>query len=345
MKQPFIYKSLILLFLAVILLMPACQKRENYSAYRKPVPVGVMVAASSQAEPSLTYIGKVSEGASLSLRFPLGGKVTGVYVHTGSRVREGELLAKVDDTQQRNAYNSAKATLEQAEDGYRRLKKVYDEGALAEVKWVEIQTQLQKAKSTFSAAEQQLRDCSLHAPQSGVIEQCDLHTGQQLLPSQSALKLINTEGVEVVFSVPEREIQTLHTGDKAEVVISALNDKIVEGKVGEKSMTGNLLTHSYEAKIALPNKGGELLPGMMCKVRLLKNRHTGFVIPASCVQTRQQGKAVWVIKDGKATRKDVKTAIYVDGGVLVTSGIEEGDTIVTTGMQKLWQGAETILSE
>ena len=329
-------------FVAVCLLLltGGCQRKTDYSAYRKPVGVTILVTDSLPSTVMNTYVGKVEESTSLALRFPLGGKVTSVNVKKNQQVRQGQILATTDNTQQQNALATTRATLSQAQDAYNRLKKVYDEGALAEVKWVEIQTQLQKAKSAVSAAEEQLKDCIIRAPQDGIIEECDLKVGQQLLPSQTAIRLINTDGVEVSFPVPEKEISDLHIGDEAEIIVPALSDLQLTGRVSGKNMLSNTLTHSYDAKIALRNKDGMLMPGMMCKVHIKGMGKTGYVIPANCVHTRLDGIAVWLIKDGKATRRAITSKEFVEGGILVDSGLEKGDSIITSGYQKLYEGAE-----
>lgn len=301
-----------------------------------------MVVDSTESVDINTYVGKIEEGSSIQLRFPLGGKVTSVNVRKNQHVKKGDILATTDNTQQQNALTTARATLRQAQDGYERAKKVYEEGALAEVKWVEIQTQLEKAKATAAAAEQQVKDCILRSPESGIIEECDLRVGQQLLPGQTAIRLINTDGVQISFPVPENEISKIHTGTEAEIIVPALSDMRLKGVVGEKDMLSNPLTHSYNAKITISNKSGELMPGMMCKVHLLDQRKTGFVIPSRCVQTTQNGISVWIVKSGRAERKLVSSSTYVRGGVLIDNGIEKGDTVIIGGYQKLYEGAEVV---
>ncbi len=320
-------------------LTSSCKRHEQYSSYRKPISVSVSVVDSIQSSITHNYVGKIEESTSLALRFPLGGKITSVSVRKNQHVRQGQVLATVDDTQPRNALNTAKATLEQAQDGYNRLKKVYEQGALAEVKWVEIQTQLQKAKSTVSAAEQQVSECVLRAPQDGIIEECDLRVGQQLLPSQPAIRLINTDGVEISFPVPEKEISAVSIGDEAEIIVPALNDLKLSGRVTEKNMLSNTLTHSYDAKISLRNEGQKLMPGMMCKVHIESKGMKGFIIPANCVHTQHNGIAVWIASNGKAHRRPITSSAFVQGGILVESGLEPGDSIITSGYQKLYENA------
>lgn len=323
----------------MVLLVSSCKKIVKAET-SQPIKVNICVIDTLSGKNVHTYVGEVKENMSLALGFTAGGRVEKVLVHEGDRVRAGQLLATVNAANAQNAYNSAKAQLEQAEDAYRRLKKVYEQGSLAEVKWVEMLTSLEKARSLEQIAHKQLADCSLYAPTSGVVGKCSARVGESILPGEPAVTLLDLNRVDVSFAVPESEIASIPIGSEARILIPALNDQIFDGKITDKSMTSNPVAHSYEVKISLPNAKKQLLPGMVCKVYINQDEQAGFVIPAKCVQTRPEGLGIWVIKNGTPVRRIVEVADYVANGVVVTSGIHFGDTIVTNGFQKLYNGAE-----
>ena len=89
----------------------------------------------------------------------------------GDRVAKGQLIATVDPFSMQSSYDAAKASLAQAEDAYRRMKELYDKGSLPEIKWVEVQSKLQQAKSMEEVARKNLDDCKLYAPFSGIISE------------------------------------------------------------------------------------------------------------------------------------------------------------------------------
>ena len=306
----------------------------------QPIKVNICVIDSLSGENVRTYVGEIEENASLSLSFVAGGRVERVLVHEGDRVQSGQLLCTVNRANAQSAYNSAKAQLDQAEDAYKRLKKVYDQGSLAEVKWVELLTALEKARSLEQVAKKQLSECSLYAPSSGVVSKCNAKSGAALLPGEPAVTLMDLKKVSVTFAVPESEIASISIGREASIVIPALDNRTIKGKITDKSMNSNPVAHSYEVKIALSNTDKLLLPGMVCKVYLSQDEHAGFVIPANCVQTRPEGLSVWILHQGKPDRRIIKVSDYVANGVVVTSGINLGDTIITSGMQKLYKGAK-----
>ena len=323
----------------MLLLLSSCRHAEK-AEKSDPVKVSIITIDTVRSGLVRTYVGEVEEKMSLSLSFPVGGKVEKVRVHEGDFVREGQLLVTVNTATARNAYNSAKAQLDQAEDAYRRLKMVYDQGSLAEVKWVEMLTVLEKARSMEQIAKKQLDDCELYAPASGVIGRCNAQVGVGLLPGEPAVTLLDVSEVTVTFSVPEDEISSMPIGRETNIIIPALNDMLIKGKITEKSITSNPVTHSYKVKIALPNANKKLLPGMVCKVVVDHPNQDGFVIPAGCVQTRPEGLCVWVVNKGKPERRLIQTASYVANGVLVIDGLHQDDTVIVEGQQKLFTGAE-----
>ena len=334
-----------LLFLGSVMLLSLSSCRHGENADKSdPIKVKVITIDTVRSGLLRTYVGEIEEKLSLSLSFATGGKVEKVMVHEGDYVREGQLLVTVNTATARNAYNSAKAQLEQAEDAYRRLKIVYDQGSLAEVKWVEMLTNLEKARSMEQIAKKQLSDCELYAPASGVIGKCNARVGVGLLPGEPAVTLLDVSEVSVTFAVPENEISSLPIGRETNIIIPALNDMVLQGQVSEKSITSNPVAHSYQVKIALPNSNRKLLPGMVCKVVVDQPNEDGFVIPANCVQTRPEGLCIWVVKNGKPERRIIEATEYVVNGVLVLEGLHQDDTVIVEGQQKLFTGAEITIN-
>lgn len=337
MKKRIIFGLAVLMI--VLIAFPSCKRGES-AAKSAPIPVEIMTVDTVRSGMIRTYVGELEESLSLSLSFPLGGKIEKILVHEGDFVRTGQLIATINRNNAQNTYNSAKAQLEQAEDAYRRLKIVYDQGSLAEIKWVEMLTNLEKARSLEQIAVKQLNDCELYAPTSGVVGKCNAKVGASVLPGEPAVTLLDVCEINAVFSVPESEISTVPIGRETDIRIPALNDLILRGRVSEKSITSNPVAHSYQVKIPLPNAKRKLLPGMVCKIILAQSNSEGFVIPASCVQTRPEGTSVWVIKNGKPERRIINAAEYVVNGILVTDGLHQDDTLIVSGQQKLFSGAE-----
>lgn len=332
------------LILIMLMMFSSCKHEEN-AEKSAPIPVDIMTIDTVRSGMIRTYVGELEESLSLSLTFPTGGKIEKILVHEGDYVQSGQLIAIINKSNAQSAYNSAKAQLEQAEDAYRRLKIVYEQGSLAEVKWVEMLTNLEKARSLEQIAKKQLSDCELYAPTAGVIGKCNAKVGLSLLPGEPVVTLLDVSEINAVFAVPESEISAVPIGRETDILVPALNNLVLSGRISEKSITSNPVAHSYQVKIALPNSGRRLLPGMVCKIILSQSNSEGFVIPANCVQTRPEGTSIWIIKNGKPERRIIAAAEYVANGILVTDGLHQDDTLIVGGQQKLFSGAEISINQ
>ena len=242
------YLMAVCLFLVV---MSGCGNKEQSSQQAEPVKVKVMTVVSSVRNETVRFSGTVQEENGSSLSFPLMGRVKSVKVDLGSRVRQGQLLATLDEVSMQNTYQAAKAALKQAEDAYQRMKELHEKGSLAEMKWVEVQSKLQQAQSMEAVARKNLTDCKLYAPFSGVIAEKSLEVGQNVVPGVQVLKLVSDDRLKVRISVPETEIARVVRGQKAVIEAPVLNGTKVEGVVTEKGVQANPLSRSYEVNVSI----------------------------------------------------------------------------------------------
>ena len=307
-------------------------------AEERVIHIGVQVIDEVSGIVSNTYPGYLEEGQSVDMAFKYGGTLQSLNVKEGSAVRKGQVLARVSSPQMESTRRSAQATLEQAQDAYNRLKKVYDNGSLPEIKWREMVADLEKAQAALDLANAMLADNTVAAPFDGIVASVNAEIGENIAPLKPVIRLINTKGMAVKISVPENEIAKVQVGDTAEVVIPALGDKCLNGKVTEKSLTASLLTHSYPVKVLIEQPDNELAPGMIGKVVLKADASKGIVVPANAVLINQEGKFVWVAKEGRATRQSITVSGYSGNGVVVGEGLKTGDIVIVEGYQKVSEG-------
>ena len=307
-------------------------------AEERVIPVGVLPIDSVSGLVRNTYPGYLEEGQSVEMVFKYGGTLQQLNVKEGSIVKKGQTLACVASPQMESTQRSAQATFEQAQDAYDRLKKVHDNGSLPEIKWREMVANLEKAQSALDLANAMLADNIIKAPFNGTVASLNAEIGENIAPLRPVMRLINTEGMTVKISVPENEIAKVQLGDAAEIVIPALGDKRLSGKVAEKSMTASLLTHSYPVKVLIEQPDEALAPGMVGKVVLKADVSKGIIIPANAVLINREGKFVWVVEDGRARQRKITLSGYSGNGVIVNEGLMTGDLVIVEGYQKVSEG-------
>ena len=259
-----------------------------------------------------------------------------IYVKEGQRVERGELLARLDETTLQSTYDAALSTLKQAEDAYARMEQLHKSGSLPEIKWVEVQSSLQQARSMEQIAKKNLKDVELRAPYSGIIAQKSIDTGSTVLPGVPAFKLMKIDWVNVNISVPENEVADVKMGADVTVTVAALGGKSFSGKITEKGIAADPLAHTYKALARIENRQGELLPGMVCVVNMGSRNNSQIVIPNSVVQVDYNGDHfVWLCCDGVAVKQTVSVGALSGNGVIISSGLAVGDKVIVEGASKV----------
>ena len=306
-----------------------------------------MKVALSEQNTSGRFSGTVEEAAGTPLSFSVMGTVNAVSFRLGDRVEKGQLLASLDATSVRSSYDAAKAALVQAEDAYRRMEELHAKGSLPEIKWVEVQSKLQQARSMEEMARKNLKDCKLYAPFSGVIADKSVEVGQNVIPGMAVGKLLGVSRLKVKISMPESEIASVSLHQKAEIVVPALGSRRFSGMVSEKGIMADPFSRSYEVKIDVADAGGDLMPGMVTEVRLAgADGGTAVIVPARIVQLDEKNRSfVWIDNNGVAEKRVIFCGDFAGDGVVITSGLKVEDRIIVEGQQKVCNGTKIMADE
>ena len=177
------------------------------------------------------YMGTVEEEDGANVSFGVIGNVVKVMVDEGQFVRKGQALAEVDGQNVRSAHEISAATLNQAEDAYRRMKDLYDKGTLPEIKMVEMESTLARAKAAEAISRKSVDEIVLKAPFDGYVASSGVHVGASVVPGVTGFKLVKIDRVKVSLSVPEKEIGKVSIGQTVHFTVSALGDSVFSGKI------------------------------------------------------------------------------------------------------------------
>lgn len=333
--------SRIVAWMAGAALLVACSGKTER---QKVEPVGVITetATSSTDYMNKTYVGTVEENSSTPVSFTGIGTVTRVYVDEGQRVSKGQLIAELDKTQANNMLATATAQMSQATDALERMKQLHEAGSLPDIKWIEIQTQVSQAKSQLDMARKNLEDCKLYAPVSGVVGSKVFESGMTAVTSEPVVTILDISSVKVRVAIPEREIAAITPRTRSTIAVEAIGRSYEGGRI-EKGVVADAVTHTYDIKIALPNREGLLLPGMIANVQLQQSDAAGaaaITLPIRAVQQNAAGEHfVWTVEKGKAHRQVVTLGATCGNRIVVLTGLEGGESVVTEGYQKVGEGS------
>lgn len=342
---PFI--AVAIAFLSAIATLSSCgHVKSRQPSERQPVSVGVRTVSNVLTNVTTTYVGEVTASRTALISSPCSGVLAAMNVGTGSRFGKDEILAEVDSRTLRNSYEMAMASLRQAEDGYERMQKVYQSGSVPPVKMVEMETNLAKARALASSSETALEDCRIKAPFRGTVSEVMAEVGESINPGRALMKIADVSTLEVSIHVPETEIGKITEGMKAELEIPALDRSGIGARIISKGVTATALSHTYQCNLSILGDTSGLMPGMVCRVKLICDEGIPYIIvPSDAVGTDMQGRFVWIVEDGKAVRKMVSTGGYVDDGVAITEGLEEGMTLIVRGGDRVSTGMKVRTEE
>lgn len=343
-------KTTIILTIVVAMMVFGC-KNEQQAADKKTtavkeIRVEIIEAKASKPEIVFNYSGIIIPYRNTPLSFQLPGRVESIYVDEGDVVRQGQILAELDKTTVESSRQMALATQQQAQDAYERLKKVYDKGSLPEIQWQEIKNKLQQANSALKIAEQNLKNTKITAPKNGVIGSRSVEAGSIVVPGISVFDLLNINNVYVRISVPENEIRKIQKEQSAKVSIPAVSAEAFNAKVEKIGVTANLISKTYEVKLAIDNRDLQIKPGMACNINIsVGNGGNAISLPyRAVIQDSHNQNYVYKIEQisKKAKRQHVEVAEFFNNEVKIAEGVSIGDLVVVNGQHKLHDSADVI---
>lgn len=336
-KPVFLLPAAILAAAAAII--AGCSSGGEKGGQTEAIPVKTLTLQPTDGLSGRNYVGTVEASKTAVLSCSYSGTLKELWADVGDIVRKGDTIAVIESQNVISAKQMADAVLAQAEDGYRRLSQVHESGSVADVKMVEVRTQLDRARASAQAAQKALDDCTVKAPFDGVIGEVFAEQGVEMNAIEPLIRLMDISSVEIGFSVPEKEIGSISPGDRFSVEVPAMGGQGFQATVKSKGISASRLSHSYECTLSpsVPVKG--LMPGMVCKVYDRTQEGSSIVIPASVVRTDGTGRYVWTVTPENTVEKRYITAGGFSGkGIVVDSGLEEGDRVITEGTQKVSGG-------
>lgn len=333
-------------FLTLLAIIAGCRENPTYPPLsERAMKVKTTRVQLADENQPMKYSGTVEASQVIPLNFRTAGTVETILVDVGDEVRKGQVLATLDDADLQNIYNTMLVKYKQAEDAYNRLKLVYDSGSLPEIKWVEMKSDYDQAKSALELAQSNLEKCKLTAPVNGIIGRRNIEPGQSSISlAMAPLELVRIDNVLVKVSVPENEINKISGGQVATAMVAALGGKIFTGEVTHISPVAEMISRTYTVKISVNNPDRDLKPGMVCDVSLAQGPADNLLVVPNKAVSRDSGENtfVYVVNSGDMTVKKQAVGVgrYVDTGIEITSGLAEGQVIVCEGMEKLYDNCK-----
>jgi len=305
--------------------------------------VSEVVVGSRSFTDEIRVLGVARGRRSVNITSSTSELITRVLFTDGQRVAAGTPLVELQAREEDAGIIEARAQVAQAQRQYDRYKALADQGIAPRVTAEDAETGLETARASLNAALARRGDRMIRAPFAGVLGLSSVTPGTLVSPGGIITTLDDIAVVRVDFPVPERYLGVLRTGTPIRASIDAYGDEVFNGRIALLDTRINEQTRAVTARAEIPNPGARIRPGMAVRVAVQQGQRTAPAAPEAAVQYEGDGAFVYRIARGErgstAQRVEVETGSVEGGFVEILSGLNVGDRIVGSGLNRIQPGA------
>ena len=309
---------------------------------RGPLPVLLTTVEPVQLADEIEALGTARSNESIEVTAKTSSLIREIRFDEGQAVEAGDVLVELDAREARADLALAQATLAESRSQYERRRGLKATQAVSASELEALHAKQEVDAARVAAAQARLDDLVIRAPFAGRLGLRRVSVGSLVTPGTLITTLDDTRNIKLDFSVPESFLATLHPGLAIEARSAAYPHESFHGEVATIDTRVDPVTRAITVRAALDNEKALLRPGMFMTVRLAQAPREGLVVPEEAIVPERGEQYVWVVSDGRAERRKVRTGIRRPGNVEVVAGLDAGERVVTEGTQRLSDGSEVV---
>ncbi len=309
-----------------------------------PMPVEVSPVTVQKVVDKFEAVGTIEALEAITVVSEIDGAVKALPFQEGGFIRQGGLIAQLDDLQLAAEMARAEALRAQSKATFDRVKSIVDQGAGAPQDLDDASAALKVAEANLELAKARYAKTRIVAPFNGMMGSRKVSVGTFLRPGQPITELANIDDIRVTFSAPERFVSRLSSGAEVTVSTSAFSGVALKGKIIVVEPIIDLITRSARVVARVQNTGRKFRPGMSANVSaVLGERPNALTIPNEAVFGSGNQSFVFIVKqDSTVARVPLTLGTRMSDVVEVVAGLQEGMTVVRAGHQKLFEGGKVM---
>ena len=319
--------------------------RKVIKSEQENVAVSVATAEMRATNGKLNLVGTAMPDKEVTVAAETSGKIVQVNFKLGDFVNAGSVLAKVEDTYKRLAYETAQLNYNKYKEDYERYQTLRQGDAVTETQLRDMKMGYESAKIQLENAQKQLDDTEIVAPFSGYITSKNTELGAFVGMGTPIASIADILQLKVTLSVSENNVYQLQKGQKVTVCTDIYPDMTYRGNITNISPKGNN-THTYPIEIMIANNSkNPLKAGTYVNVQVDLGTDGNFLmIPRDAIVSSVKDPSVYVVNNGVVQLTKITTGQNYNTYLAVTSGLKSGDKVVTNGQINLTDGAKILVS-
>jgi membrane fusion protein (multidrug efflux system) len=320
------------------------------ASFQMPPTAVTTVVAKREIWPStLSVIGTAAAIQGVTVSADLPGTVDKIHFESGQWVKEGDILVELDTRQEHAQVANLEAQRDLARINYDRAQELVKAGVISRSDYDNATAQQKATEAQVNDIRAAIARKTIRAPFSGVLGIRQISLGQYLAAGQSIVSLQALSPIYVNFGVPQQDTPKMMIGRELRVTSDNLPGVSFVGKITALDSVVNEQTRNIQIQATFSNPGGRLRPGMFVQVELPVGKSRDVVpLPASAINYAPYGDSVYIVTDmkdpkGNTYRGVRQQVVKIEGSkgdqVAVTSGLNPGDEVVSSGVFRLRNGA------
>ena len=301
----------------------------------KPLRVSGVVVAGRPLSEDVRGVGSLLANEEAVLRPEIPGKVQSIGFTEGGHVEKGALLVKLVDSDYRAQLAKAQSLLQLRRADVDRKKRLFAMNGVSQQELDEAVNQVVSTESDIAFTQAMIAKTEVRAPFAGVVGLRNVSVGSTVDKSDVLVSVQQLDPLKLDFSLPEKYAGTVRVGAPVHFTIEGV-DREERATVVAIEPRIDAETRSVKVRARVSNEGRRLLPGAFARVSYaLSHSANALMVPTDCVVPVLKGKKVFVAHLGVAVSRPITTGLRTESAVEVLSGLQPGDTVITTGLLQL----------
>ena len=271
----------------------------------------------------------------VELGFETSGKITAIHFTEGTPVKKGDLLAKINDKPLQAQLLKLQAQRKLSQEREFRQRQLLERDAISRESYDQAATELQALEADIMLVEARIAETELRAPFDGIVGLRMISEGAIVITQTKIVRLVKTTPLKVEFSIPERYSGEVVPGFPITFEVDGYPNSF-HAQVYAIDPKVDINTRTIVVRALYPNRDQELKPGRYASVKALLSQIENTVsIPTEALIAEMEGEKVFIMKNGRARERRVTTGLRTESHIQIRSGLEFGDTLLTTAILQL----------
>jgi membrane fusion protein (multidrug efflux system) len=319
-----------------------------------PTAVTTDIAQQSEWQPTLESVGSVTAVNGVTVSTDLAGIVRQIAFESGSKVRAGDLLARLDTTQEEAQLHQAEAQRDWSSVSLQRDKNLLEKHAISQSDYDNAEATSRQGQASVDQYNALIARKTLRAPFDGVAGIRQVNLGQYLKEGDPIVTVQAFDPIYVNFSLPQQDLSKLSVNQPVVLRVDAFPDRTFGGRITAVNSLVDQATRNVQIQATLANHDWLLRPGMFAKVSVLMSEKQNVVaIPATAIHYAPYGDSIFIVsemqdrqgKEYKGVKEQfIKTGQSRGDMIAIVSGLKPGEEVVTSGVFRLKSGARVIVN-